>query len=153
MYLDREQRDFARQLRNQPTGAEKRLWSYLRARQLDGHKFRRQAALDPYVVDFIFFEKRLVVELDRPQHAEATSAEHDERRTAWLAILGYRVMRFRNHGVDDDVRLVVEMIRQAIKVAAAAPLHPPSPTLPSEGREPDSLARVRLSLRPSGSSS
>ena len=50
MYRDSDQRDFARRLRNQPTGAEKRLWYLLRARQLGGHKFRRQAALGPYIV-------------------------------------------------------------------------------------------------------
>ncbi len=139
MYRDSEQRDFARPLRNQPTGAEKRLWSFLRARQLDGHKFRRQAALGPYVVDLICFEKRLVVELDGPHHAETSNSEHDARRTEWLASRGYRVLRFRNHEVDDDVRLVVEMIRQAIKVAVSTLPHPPSPTLPSKGREPENL--------------
>jgi very-short-patch-repair endonuclease len=137
MYRDSEQRDFARRLRNQPTGAEKRLWFFLRAGQTGSHKFRRQAALGPYVVDFICFEKRLVVELDGPQHAETTSAEHDARRTQWLAARGYRVLRFRNHEVDEDVRLVVETIRQALAVADSTQPHPPSPTLPSEGREPE----------------
>jgi very-short-patch-repair endonuclease len=137
MYRDSEQRDFARRLRNIPTGAEKQLWFFLRAAQIDGHKFRRQAALGPYIVDFICFARRLIVELDGPQHFEEAAAEHDARRTAWLSERDYRVIRFRNHEVDEDVRLVVDKIRQALSVADSTLLHPPSPTLPSRGREPD----------------
>jgi very-short-patch-repair endonuclease len=133
MYRDSDQRDFARRLRNEPTGAEKRLWLHLRAGQVDGHKFRRQAALGPYVVDFICFAQRLVVELDGPQHLEEEHRDHDAQRTAWLAARGYHVLRFRNYEVDEDVRLVVETIRRAIEVVEPTPLHPPSPALPSEG--------------------
>ncbi len=82
MYRDEDQRDFARRLRNEPIGAEKRLWFLLRAGQLNGHKFRRQAALGPYIVDFICLAQRLIVELDGPQHLEPAAAEHDARRTA-----------------------------------------------------------------------
>ena len=137
MYRDEDQRDFARRLRNEPSGAEQRLWFLLRAGQLNGHKFRRQAALGPYIVDFICLAQRLIVELDGPQHLEPAAAEHDARRTAWLAERGYRVIRFRNHELDDDVHRVVDEIRQAIEVATPTPLPPPSPTLPSRGREPD----------------
>jgi very-short-patch-repair endonuclease len=110
---------------------------FLRAGQLDGDKFRGQLALGPYIVDFICFAERLVVELDGPQHLEQDAVEYDARRTAWLVERGYRVLRFRNHEVDEDVRLVVDKIRQAIEVAIPTPLHPPSPALPSEGREPE----------------
>jgi very-short-patch-repair endonuclease len=136
MYCDDDQRDFARRLRNIPTGAEKQLWFFLRAAQLDRHKFRRQAALGPYVVAFICFARRLVVELDGPQHFEEAAAEHDARRTAWLSARGYRVIRFQNHEVDEDVRLVVidSAGAHSGKLCSAAS---PSPTLPSRGREPD----------------
>ena len=137
MYRDNDQRDFARRLRNQPTSAEQRLWFLLRAGQLNGCKFRRQAALGPYIVDFICFAQRLIVELDGPQHLEAAATEHDARRTAWLVQRGYRVIRFRNHEIDDDVHRVVDAIRQALEVTTPTPLQPPSPTLPSRGREPD----------------
>ena len=133
MYRDSDQRDFARRLRSQLTGAEKRLWHLLRAGQLSGHKFRRQAALGPYIVDFICFTRRLIVELDGPQHQETACAEHDAGRTAWLTDRGYRVIRFRNHEVDEDVHRVVETIRQALEVATSTPPQPPSPTLPSGG--------------------
>jgi hypothetical protein len=80
MYRDQEQREFARSLRNRPTEAEKRLWHFLRAEKLCGHKFRRQAAIGPYIVDFIRFEMKLIVELDGPQHSEPNVTEFDQRR-------------------------------------------------------------------------
>jgi very-short-patch-repair endonuclease len=55
MYRTRDQRDFARTLRNNATNAEKYLWKSLRAGQLRGHKFRRQAAIGPYIVDLFLF--------------------------------------------------------------------------------------------------
>jgi len=62
MYRDKDQREFARSLRNQPTEAEKRLWHFLRAERLRGHKFGRQAAIGPYIVDFVSFSAKLIVE-------------------------------------------------------------------------------------------
>ena len=91
MYHNQEQRDFARQLRNDATPAEERLWHFLRAGKL-GVKFRRQAAIGAYIVDFVSFSHRLIVELDGPQHVEEKGQDHDARRTAWLAARGFRVI-------------------------------------------------------------
>jgi very-short-patch-repair endonuclease len=77
MYRNEDQRNFARSLRNQMTDPEKRLWRFLRAGQLGGHKFRRQVAIGPYVVDFVCLSHKLIVELDGPQHQEQLAAEHD----------------------------------------------------------------------------
>jgi very-short-patch-repair endonuclease len=63
MYRDQSQRDFARELRNHATPAETRLWHFLKAEKL-GVKFRRQAAIGPYIVDFVCFSNRLIIELD-----------------------------------------------------------------------------------------
>src|SRR4051812_5129020 len=101
MYRDQEQRDFARQLRNNATPAEKRLWYFLRAGKL-GVKFRRQAAIGGYIVDFVCFTHRLIVELDGPQHVAEKGQVHDACRTAWLASCGFRVIRFRNQALDED---------------------------------------------------
>jgi len=131
MYRNQDQRDFARGLRNQPTEAEKRLWHFLRAEKL-GVKFRRQAAMGAYIVDFVCFSHSLIVELDGPQHVEEQGQDHDARRTAWLASRGFRVIRFRNQALDEDIRLVVEEIQRALRECQA-----PSPALPAEGREPD----------------
>ena len=128
MYRDQEQRDFARQLRNRPTEAEKRLWYFLRAERL-GVKFRRQAAIGAYVVDFVRFAHKLIVELDGPQHMEADARAHDARRTAWLASRGFHVIRFRNPELDEDIRGVVERIKGLLG-------SPPQPS-PDTGREPE----------------
>jgi hypothetical protein len=68
---------------------------------------------------------------------EEGAAERDARRTAWLVERGYRVIRFRNHEADEDVRLLVDKIREALALALPTPLHPPSLVLPSKGREPE----------------
>jgi very-short-patch-repair endonuclease len=129
MYCDQNQREFARGLRNDSTPAEKRLWHFLQRGKL-GVKFRRQAAIGEYIVDFVCFSRQLIVELDGPQHLGDKSKDHDARRTAWLASRGFRVIRFRNQALDDDIWSVVEEIRRAVLEQ-----RPPSPTLPAEGRE------------------
>jgi very-short-patch-repair endonuclease len=129
MYRDHEQRDFARRLRNYPTDAEKRLWHFLRAGKL-GVKFRRQAAIGPYIVDFVCFSHKLIIELDGPQHLEVVAQNHDDRRSAWLATRGFRLVRFRNQLLDDGVAQVVETIQRALAEAehnAAPPPPQPSP--------------------------
>jgi very-short-patch-repair endonuclease len=136
MYRDQEQRDFARDLRNHATPAETRLWHFLRAGRL-GVKFRRQAAIGAYIVDFICFSHHLIVELDGPQHVEDKGKEHDACRTAWLAARGFRVIRFRNQALDEDIWLVVEEIKRALRDCDSGTKQPPSPTLPAEGREQD----------------
>ncbi len=78
----------ARNLRANATDAEKLLWSRLRARQLNGWKFRRQVPLQNYIADFLCEEAKLIVELDGGQHAD--QVEKDNARTASLNALGYR---------------------------------------------------------------
>jgi len=89
----------ARQLRNESTDAERRLWYFLRRQQLDGHKFRRQYPLAGYIADFVCVPAKLVIELDGGQHLDALA--YDRRRTEALQRAGYRVLRFWN----DDVLL------------------------------------------------
>jgi len=69
---------FARTLRKNPTDAEAHLWNHLRARRLNGYKFRRQRPFGPYVLDFVCLDARVAIELDGSQHAEQMS--YDERR-------------------------------------------------------------------------
>ena len=77
----------AQKLRKSSTDAERRLWSRLRQKQLDGFRFRRQQPIGPYVVDFFCSEAKLIVELDGGQHAIAV--EQDANRTLWLEARGY----------------------------------------------------------------
>ena len=102
----------ARLLRRNPTQAEQRLWSALRRRQLESLRFRRQVPIRPYVVDFVCFAKRLVIEIDGGQHAR--EADRDTVRTAWLESRGFRVLRFWNNDVLANTEGVVETIRRAL---------------------------------------
>jgi very-short-patch-repair endonuclease len=104
----------ARILRRDATLAERRLWQQLRFRQLDGHRFRRQAPIGRFVVDFVCFEQRLIVEVDGGQHAER--AQEDAKRTRWLEGEGFRVLRFWNSDVLQNTEAVVESIRGALRV-------------------------------------
>ena len=87
----------AKQLRQQSTEAVTRLWSRLRRKQLDGLRFRRQAPIGPYIVDFFCPDTKLVIEIDGGQHAD--QQDYDGRRTHWLEERGYRVLRFWNNDV------------------------------------------------------
>ncbi len=99
----------ARSLRQAATEAEKRLWSALRDRRLGGLKFRRQQSVGPYVVDFICFDRRLIVEADGGQH----TAEIDAPRTAYLERQGFRVIRFWNTDILSNLNVVQETIPAA----------------------------------------
>lgn len=99
----------ARRLRRDATEAEKRLWRALRARQLDGLKFRRQYPIGPYVADFACLERMLVVEADGGQH----TPEGDAARTAFIEGCGWLVLRFSNRDILSDLDGVVLAVRRA----------------------------------------
>ena len=104
-------RDRARQLREDQTLCEKRLWGRLRARRLGGWKWKRQVPRGPYIVDFICADANLIVELDGGQHDERTN--YDARRTVWLEARGYRVIRFWNSAVVENLDGVTDAILAA----------------------------------------
>ena len=117
----------AKELRKDQTDAERLLWYRLRNRQIANSKFRRQHALDPYIVDFVCLERRLVAEVDGGQHAE--QIPEDSRRTAFLASKGFRVLRFWNNDVLTQTDGVLESIYTALvedhRVGWRDYLHPP----------------------------
>ena len=98
----------ARELRKEPTAAEKKLWRRLRDEQIPGCKFRRQQPIGRFIVDFFCSESRLVVEIDGDTHAEQES--YDASRTEWLTKKGYRVIRFANADVLYRLNAVLEVI-------------------------------------------
>ena len=102
----------AKTLRQQSTDAERMLWKYLRAHRMAGYKFRRQVVIEPYIVDFVCLEARLIVEADGGQHLE--QVEDDLKRSAFLEFLGYRVIRFWNHEILRDTHTVLEQIHNAL---------------------------------------
>ena len=109
----------ARELRNNSTEAEKHLWYVLRCKNL-GVKFRRQAVIGRYIVDFVCFEERLVVEVDGGQHAEN---QQDKVRDEWLRKEGFKVLRFWNHDVLGNRESVVEKIMKYLKFPLPNPPH------------------------------
>ena len=98
----------ARILRHNPTEAESKLWSRLRARQLRGIHFRRQHAIGRYIVDFCAPRQKLIIELDGSQHLDRE--EQDQERTSFLTTKGYRVLRFWNHEVMNNLQGVITAI-------------------------------------------
>ena len=117
-----EQREFAKQLRRQMTESEIKLWRHLRARRLNGEKFRRQQPIGPYVVDFVNFDARLIVEADGGQHNDSA---HDTRRDEWLRGQGFTVMRFWNNEIMNNLDGVLAVIMAA--TTAPTPLPSPLP--------------------------
>lgn len=89
----------ARQLRRNPTPAERHAWALLRNRRLLGLKFRRQHVLHGFVVDFYCPAAKLVIELEGYPHDGAERSDYDAARAAWLRSAGYRVIRVRNREV------------------------------------------------------
>ena len=129
-----EQRAFATAMRSSPKDAERKLWQFLRGDQLEGVRFRRQFTIGRYVVDFVSFEHRLIIEVDGGQHAESA---HDKERDAWLATQGFRILRFWNNDVMANMEGVFEVIGQAMR----SPPPQPSP-VKGEGAMQDSPATV-----------
>jgi len=80
----------ARKLRREQTEAERTLWDIVRSRQLEGVKFRRQQPIGPYIVDFVSFEHRLIIEVDGGQHDDPLGRANDNARRAWFEEQGYR---------------------------------------------------------------
>ena len=136
----------ARTLRQPQTDAEALLWYYLRDKQLDGYKFRRQHPIGPYIVDFACLSKKVLIELDGGHHAE--QREQDEARARFLRNEGYRVLRFWNNEVFENCGGVLEAIRAAVQDPPPQPSAPdglPAAT-PPQGGSDWSVERARVYL-------
>jgi len=103
----------ARELRKNPTDVEQSLWKHLRLHQIGGYKFRRQTPIGSYIVDFVCFENRLIIELDGGHHNQ--QGNYDAQRTEWLERQGFRVMRFWNNWLLEDIEAVKLAIFEALK--------------------------------------
>ena len=98
----------AGELRKQTTLAEQKLWAYLRLMREDGARFRRQHAIGTYITDFCTPRNKIIIELDGSQHLE--QEEYDEERTKYLESQGYRVIRFWNNQVMNNIDNVMKEI-------------------------------------------
>ena len=106
---------YGRELRQSATKAEKILWEYLRNRNLDGLKFRRQHPIGKFIADFYCHEMKLVVELDGAVHDGKMNVQYDDSRTLELKGSGIKVIRFRNSEVENNISFVLNEIRKAIE--------------------------------------
>ena len=103
-------KELARQLRNNATQAEKRLWKYLRNKQMRGYDFHRQKPIDEYIVDFYCYRLRLVIEVDGFSHGFEEVYNRDKRKEKKLAEFGFYVMRFPDEQVLTDIDAVLRNI-------------------------------------------
>jgi len=108
-------RNYVDELRQNTTDAEKHLWYFLRAKRLSGYKFRRQHLIYPFIVDFICVKKKLIIELDGGQHAEQEQC--DAKRSEFLKLKGYRVLRFWNEEVFKQTEAILNAILDALSAA------------------------------------
>jgi very-short-patch-repair endonuclease len=115
----------ARQLRQDMTESEKKLWQILRGERFHGLKFTRQMPIGPYFVDFVCRKRKLVIELDGSHHGEPDKIDYDRDRTSYLNRLGYAALRFPNHEVMRDVEAVSRAIEGFI--VDSGPLPSPLP--------------------------
>jgi very-short-patch-repair endonuclease len=102
--MDRERILQARELRKAMTGVELIAWDQLRRRQIAGYKFRRQAPIGRYVVDFVCLSERLIVEIDGPTHDFSVAA--DGKRALWLRSQGYRLLNFSANEVLQEPEVI-----------------------------------------------
>ena len=105
-------RRFAKRMRADATRAENMLWQALRGSSLEGFKFRRQVPLDGYILDFICFEARLIVEVDGGQHSQNP---RDSERDAHFEQEGFETLRFWNHEVEGNSDAVCEHILHRLR--------------------------------------
>ncbi|MEX2128884.1 MAG: DUF559 domain-containing protein [Xanthobacteraceae bacterium] len=112
--MERFRKETARRLRATATDAESRLWRHLRRLPMFGSHFRRQVSVGPYFVDFACMAARLNIEVDGSQHGSDHGIARDEARTRWLEARGYRVIRFWNNEVVENIDGVVATVYTAL---------------------------------------
>ena len=116
---------FSKSLRKRATNTEELPWRHLRAKRFGGLKFRRQQPIGTYIVDFVCFEEKIIVELDGGQHGLPEEMNHDNKRNEWFEAQGYKVLRFWDNEVLKNTRAVLEVIwKHCLN-------HPPLNPLPS----------------------
>ncbi len=114
-------KQYAREMRKKPTEAENIAWNVLSDGQT-GYKFRRQHIIGDYIVDFVCLEKKLVVEIDGEYHNEWEQQINDKARTEWLAIKGFRVIRFKNTQVIAAPDKFKEEVEKALSLLHPLPI-------------------------------
>ena len=124
---------FRKDLRNNLTPAEAKLWTMLKGKQMEGRKFRRQHSVANYILDFYCPEERIAIELDGQGHFEATQAEYDSERDLFLESFGIKVLRFENKWVWDNLDGLLDEVKRCFGKQPPPPR--PADTPPYKGGE------------------
>jgi very-short-patch-repair endonuclease len=110
-----DQNELRKELRNNGTPAEGRMWLMLKNRQIKGKKFRRQFSVGNFVLDFYCAELKLAIELDGAPHFTSVGVQYDEEREKYLLSQGIKVLRYENKMVFEDPEGIVDDIKNTIK--------------------------------------
>ncbi len=124
-------RGLAKDLRKDATEPERKLWSFLRGKQMAHLRFRRQQPVRPYIVDFYCSAMKLVIELDGSQHSTNEAVAYDAARTKWLEERGYRVLRIANVDLLKNKQGALDAIWLAVKNSGLPLPEPPAAVRPS----------------------
>src|SRR3989338_6666367 len=118
-----------RKLRNEMTPAEKKLWYYLKNKQLGGYKFRRQQGIGQYIVDFYCPRLKLIIEIDGDTHFEEKMMRYDFERQRQIESLGIKFLRFTNLDIYENIESVLEEVIRDMNLKTT-----PNPSLKRRGR-------------------
>jgi len=111
----KELKEFRRELRKNLTPAEAYLWSLLKARKFEGIRFTRQHSMGNFIVDFYCASEKLIIELDGNVHFNPVAELYDQKRTEYLNSLGFKVIRFENKMVFENLQTVLQEIKDNFK--------------------------------------
>ena len=106
----------ARELRNNMTKQEQKIWSFLKNRKFYGYRFLRQYPIGNYIVDFICRSKKIIIEIDGGQHNEPQNIEYDTTRTNFLEAKGYKVIRFWTNDIDKNLDGVYKVLIKEFEI-------------------------------------
>ncbi|AGC76945.1 5-methyltetrahydrofolate--homocysteine methyltransferase [Nonlabens dokdonensis] len=98
-----------------PTEAEAKLWEHLSNKKLDGYKFRREHIIGMYIADFVCLKENLVIEVDGGYHNDLEQQEKDKERTEWLNDHGFKVIRFTNKDVLQNIEFVLDSVKNKLE--------------------------------------
>lgn len=98
------------------TTQERKIWNILRNRQFHGYRFLRQFVVDNYIVDFICHETKFIIEIDGGQHNDTQNISYDTKRTEFLESKGYKIIRFWNNEIDENMDGVYQKLEEIFNI-------------------------------------
>ncbi len=114
MYYNSKNINFAKNMRSNMTKEEVKLWEIIRAKRFHGLKFKRQVLIGDYIVDFLCKEKMCIIEIDGGQHNDELNKQNDTIRTQYLESNGYKVLRFWNNEIWDNIEGVCKVLEKEL---------------------------------------